>query len=100
MMRAFPPEIAPKTFLGHRFASPTERQEVPAMPDEQARVEAIRGWFEERGYDLAIAEEGGEFLAAYMLKDASTGAGGTGTGETPLAAAESARRRLQATEHR
>ena len=70
------------------------------MPDDRIRVEAIRAWFEERGYDLAIVEEGDQYLAAYMLKDASTGAGGTGTGETELAAAESARRRLQANEFR
>jgi hypothetical protein len=71
-----------------------------AMPDDHARVEAIRGWFEDRGYDLAVTEQSGRYLAAYMLKDASTGAGGTGTGATALEAAESARRMLQANEFR
>ena len=70
------------------------------MPDERVRIEAIREWFDERGYDLAIVEEGGRFLAGYMVKESSTGAGGTGAGATALEAAEAARRRLQATEFR
>jgi hypothetical protein len=70
------------------------------MPDEHRRVEAIRAWFEERGYDLAVVEESDRFVAAYMLPESSTGAGGTGTGATALEAAEAARRHLQAIEMR
>ena len=71
-----------------------------AMPDEHARVEAIRGWFEERGYELTVLDHDGSFIAAYMLPDSSSGAGGTGTGATALEAAEAARRHLQAIEMR
>jgi hypothetical protein len=70
------------------------------MPDESARVEAIRGWFEERRYDFAVVEEAGSYLAAYMVAGSASGAGGTGTGATPLEAAEAARRHLQGIEMR
>jgi hypothetical protein len=70
------------------------------MPDEHTRIEAIRGWFEARGYDLTVVEEGGRFLAAYMLPESESGAGGTGTGETAVEAAEAARRHLQSVEMR
>jgi hypothetical protein len=70
------------------------------MPDERARVEAIRNWFEERGYDLTVVEAGDSYLAAYMVPGSHSGAGGTGAGATALEAAEAARRHLQAIEMR
>jgi hypothetical protein len=62
--------------------------------DDKTRIDEIRAWFDESGYDLYIHEvEGHGWRAPYLPKDARIASAGYGFGDTPLAAAEDARAR-------
>jgi hypothetical protein len=63
--------------------------------DDEARVDEIRAWFDERGHDLYLHEVAGSgWRAAYIPKDSRISAAEFGVGDTPLAAAEDAEARF------
>jgi hypothetical protein len=66
------------------------------MTDDDRRVDEIRAWFDERGYDLFVHEIPGHgWRAPVMAKQSLIGAGDYGVGDTALAAAEDARARFE-----
>jgi hypothetical protein len=82
----------------HRRTAPRNARRLKPMDYEQDEVAEIRAWFDERGWGLDIARRNGYVLAAYRRKGQSPGAGGIGSGNSQLEAAESALGRFESTQ--
>jgi hypothetical protein len=63
--------------------------------NDETRIDEIRAWFDERGYDLYVHQiEGHGWRAPYVPKGSRIGSAAYGVGKTPLQAAEDARARF------
>lgn len=61
------------------------------MTTNDPRIEEIRVWFDERGYELIVHQGGDVWRAPYMPKGSRIGSADYGVGKTPLEAAEDAK---------
>lgn len=65
---------------------------------EQAEVDSIRIWFDERGYELVLHQPGGReggWFAPFMRHDSDVGSAAYGWGRTRLEAARDAQREFR-----
>ncbi len=77
------------------------REDAAAAARETYEVDQIRGWFQERGYELILHQPGSKengWFAPFMRHGSQGGSGPYGWGRTKLEAAEDARQQYLARE--